>query len=54
MVGLGEWDRSAGYKMKNDSMVGVDDGSKNLLWCLTKTHEYELAKSPQQWSSGLV
>jgi hypothetical protein len=29
MAELGEWDRCAGYKMKNDSMVGADDGSAN-------------------------
>jgi hypothetical protein len=39
MAGLGEWDRCAGDKMKNDRMVGADDGSANPLWWLTKTHE---------------
>jgi hypothetical protein len=47
-----------GIRCKYDKMVGADDGSANPPWWLTKTHEYQLAKlpnqSPQQWSSGLV
>jgi len=50
--------KAAGKRCKCDKMVGGDDGSANPPWWLTKTHEYQLAKSPnqspQQWSSGLV
>jgi hypothetical protein len=46
MSGLGEWDRCARYKMKNDRMVGADDGSTNTLWWLTKTMNTILLSHP--------
>jgi hypothetical protein len=58
MAGLGGGMDERGIRCRHDKMVGADDGSANPLWWLTKTHDYQLAKSPhqspEQWSSGLV